>query len=119
MSLDLFDELLASAASIIGWGFQSDYLKFGILDEDLTIVPSGRLGVSKEEFQEARDSFFEVHASGQIGTATAAFPSHWRSPKTSATEGGEGDSVWDRLNPVVEAETGFTLNQWRDAYGEI
>jgi len=119
MSLELFDELLSLAASTISWGFESDYLQFGILDVELAIVPSGRLGTSIEEFRAARDAFLEVHASGQIGRATAGFPSHWRPPAATATGRGDGDGLWDSLESAVEAETGFTLSDWMDAYGEI
>ena len=119
MSLELFDELLAVSTSIINWGFESDYLQFGILDVELAIVPSGRLGASREEFRAARDAFLEVHASGQIGRATAWFPVHWRSPAPNATGEGDGDGRWDSLVSAVGAETGFTLNEWMDAYGEI
>ena len=120
ISLGLHDELVALASSIISWGFESDYLHFGIIDLDLKIVPSGRLGAKREHFRASRDAFFELHAAGEIGRATGSFPIHWK-PQRVVSSGADPkkDGLGAELESAMRIETGFTLVEWMDAYAEI
>ena len=73
MTLELFDQLMALSSAIIAWGFDSDYIKYEILDIALAILPSGRIAAIRDELLKAQSSFLLEYTSEEISRAKRAF----------------------------------------------
>jgi len=73
MTLELFDQLMALSSAIISWGYDSDYLNYGILDIALDILPSGRIGANRDELLKAQSSFLLENTSEEISRARRSF----------------------------------------------
>jgi hypothetical protein len=85
LSLATYDRLLATASDIQEWAFVSDDIHFGLADHALEMLPSGRLGVSREEYLVARDSFLGVLARGEMGRSADDFSRHWKGGTSNAS----------------------------------
>jgi hypothetical protein len=74
---------MALASEIVQKGSVSDLIRFGLVDYRLSILPSGRLGVSAGAYDEARDRFLQAYTTGEIGRLGDHFASHWRTLDSS------------------------------------
>jgi len=123
MSLELFDQLMALSSAIILWGFDSDYVKYEIADIGLSILPSGRIGVIREELQKAQSSFLLEYTSEEISRANRAFSRYV--DKTSApltkedVENLKQDPSIIEIDEASVAEFGFTFTEFGYLIGDI
>ena len=107
-SLEAYDELIALAAILVGWGLDSDAIKYGLADSRLTVLESGRLGRSATDYEAAVEGFAGRARAEQIMRSSAAFSSMFQSPT---------DPVPDPLIPASEfdeatkAEFGISITQ--------
>lgn len=127
MTLELFDRLMALSSAIISWGFDSDYLKYEIFDIALDIVPSGRVGTTRDELLKAQSTFHEEYASEEIFKAKRSFSRYVaRADNTvAAKEIGEVEkdpSIAELITQIDEAtlaEFGLAFTEFGYLIGEI
>lgn len=104
LSLATYDQLLAFASEIAGWGYISDTIHFGIQDLRLLMTRSGRLEVRDDVYREGHKQFMGLHLAGEVYRSRQTFDIHWRDPKQA-----ERPQYADRLNYATEAEFGVAL----------
>jgi hypothetical protein len=107
MSLRLHDRLLALAEEGINRAMARDALQNALLDDKISILPSGRLGMSHEgPFYSGRTAYLGVLSDVEVEQATRYFARHWR--RTS----GQPDPWEDGpLDHAAVDEFGFTLTE--------
>ncbi|MEX1208765.1 MAG: hypothetical protein WEE36_09245 [Acidimicrobiia bacterium] len=78
MTLSVYDHLLALANQIIQYGFMSDAIRHELSSVELSILPSGRLGSSREEpYLEALAAFRDMTKSRAVSHARERYAAHW------------------------------------------
>jgi hypothetical protein len=116
ISLSVYDHLLALASQIIDFGFESDVIYFELADLKLSLLPSGRLGVERDDWQRAREAYLSAAAHDEIFRASKSFGRYWRSIEAPPDD----DEVMIRLDAAAQAEFGYSMteltNFTRDAY---
>jgi len=105
MSLSVYDRLLALASHIINFGFESDLIYFRLADIKLAMLPSGRLGVDREQYEKAFEAYLPIFATGEIARATQVFGRHWQSKEVVA----EKPQLAARVDSAAQAEFGHSL----------
>lgn len=108
-----YDRLLALAASIVDYGFQSDVTHNRLATTSARVLPSGRLGTASEDFGRAVQSHVRSMIPGQINNAREAFASFWAMPATGAAAPPPG---WDA---AFTAEFGYSLTDFAQALGAL
>ena len=97
MDLETYDVLLSHASEIVNKGYLSDQIKFSLADPELSILASGRLGISRDDpLQEATRDFRSLLEQDQVVEAQSRFSHVWR--ERSAT----------LLAPPQDVEKAFT-----------
>lgn len=110
LSLDTFDHLMALAEEIIAKGMLSDAIQYELSDIDLSILPSGRLGMSREgRYVTGTEQFRQYQRRAEVEMSLARFSDHWR--EVSAE--GKPESATD-LDVAAVAEFGFSLTSLVD-----
>ena len=80
MNLTTFDRLMAVSNEIINKGMLSDAVQYGLADVELSILPSGRLGIDREgRYMTGVEAFRPVHARHDTQAAHDYFENHWTS----------------------------------------
>ncbi len=106
ISLAFYNDLLAVASAITSWGNLSDLHHYEIADMEFRVLPSGRLGRSKEAYELPCSQFLEAYAFGQAQRASVSFGRHWRSLRDE----GVGDiSGFSLENAAAQAEWGLPV----------
>lgn len=78
MSLATYDRLIAVVSQLQQWAFTSDEIHYGLADHQLEVLPSGRLGMERQDYLAAQAAFSGVRALGEMGREVAEFGRHWR-----------------------------------------
>ena len=99
-----YDRLLALAATIVDYGFQSDVTYEGLSETNARILPSGRLGTRPGEFGEATESHAKRAIPEQIRTAQDEFANRWR----EAPAGADLPTGWE---DAFRAEFGYSFSE--------
>lgn len=80
VSTTAIDELIAIMEQILAWGSIGDQLHFDLLDIELSVLPSKRIGSKKENIREIFDPFQSAKATENISDAIETykhvFPQH-------------------------------------------
>lgn len=106
LSRETLDQLMALAAEIIDKGMLSDFVKYGLADIELSILPSGRLGISREgRFALGMQKFKQIKAREDVESAISWFERHW----PAAAEVKDEPSSIAELDSAFRAEFGFTV----------
>lgn len=66
VSTSLLDELVALSEEIIHWGMDSDAIFFGLADSWVTMLGSGRLGISSPEWAGSMQSMLTVQVENRL-----------------------------------------------------
>jgi hypothetical protein len=111
MSDALYDKLLAIAVEIINWGFTSDLVFYHIGDMRVRILPSGRIGRSRKEYEKAIERFKGQILKRQTEVLSNRFNLYW-GKKTQGEVGRENDPNWDEIEFALKKEFGFTLTDF-------
>jgi len=123
MSLEIFDQLLALSSAIIAWGFDSDYLKYEIAEIGLSILPSGRVGIIREELLKAQSAFLSEYTAEEISRANRAFSRYVGKTGVPLTnenvENLKQDPSIIELDEASVAEFGFTFTEFGYLIGDI
>jgi len=84
ISFDTYDELRVLAHHLINYAMISDSVRFGLERHQVSVLPSGRLGMDGTSWRSALESHSRTHALDQISIAADRFKRHWHVPKTNA-----------------------------------
>lgn len=115
LSLATYDELIALCSLIADLGFESDFMEFGIVEHELHVLPSGRIGRPERPIEEAIHGFADLFVPYEVERHADRFPDYWAEheetgPKPEFIEkfdrGAEdefGVSITDQLILMVEA----------------
>lgn len=115
LSVGGYDELIAMASEIIQFGYLSDAIRYELSSAELAVLPSGRLGVSRDEpYQQAIDTYASRVAGRALELARTVFASHWQAPSTSSRPFDPTD-----LNEALEAEFGLTATEMSQLSGDL
>ena len=115
LSLGTFDRLLGLANEIINKGMLSDAVHYGLADTQLSILPSGRLGIDREgRYLSGIEAFRPVHARHDTQAAHAYFERHWE----SGDPGPRPESI-DLLDAAATAEFGLSMTDIALLVGEL
>jgi len=115
LSCGLYDELIAIAQEIVQLGFLSDAIRHGLSTAELSILRSGRLGISREEpYYLAVGSFSRLASSRLLGDASKYFAGHWASRTGSAQS---PDTM--SLEEAFLAEFGVTASELAQISAEL
>lgn len=106
ISLSVYDRLLALASNIINFAFDSDLIYLGLADMQVSLLPSGRVGVDRQPFMQSRERFLSASATGEIASAARSFAQHWLQKEPAS---GDKPEVAARLDTAAKAEFGFSL----------
>ena len=105
MSLAVYDEMLALASEISSRGWMSDLVNYELSDHEVSILGSGRLGVSREgRFETGRASFLVIFAEAERGRAESMFSSFFESSS------GSSQGPTPEIEDAVRDEFGFSLS---------
>jgi hypothetical protein len=80
-----FDRLIAMASAITNYGFVSDLVRHGLIDGQVRILPSKRLGVRRDDMNTALRQFSPAYLARSVRDATAGFARHWDSDEEEET----------------------------------
>lgn len=107
LSLSLYDRLLALASEITNRGMASDAINYGLVDSELSILESGRLGQSRDDevFYTGQQQFLDVAVPSQIRSAAASYGRAWH------TEPSQRPDFADRLDAACVDEFGLTMTE--------
>jgi hypothetical protein len=107
-----YDRLLALAASIAEYGFNSDVTHYRLDDLRARILPSGRLGIARGRYEAATERWTRGMSRRQIEWSQDKFPSHWAEPADSPGP----PSEWQE---AFRAEFGFSVTELREVLDEL
>jgi hypothetical protein len=112
-SLELYDRLIALANRIVEFGFLSDAIQYGLSDERITLLPSGRLGFDRADaFQAAQSKFAEIASAKAMANAVSTYESHWKSNPPNSFDTGAVDAAY-------EAEFGISATDLSSLIGDL
>lgn len=115
-NLEVYDELLSLAAEIANKGYLSDAIHFQLADPQLSLLESGRLGISRGDlFQNALTQLRGVRARGEIAEAHAHFARHWRDP----SDRGDPPDYLKELDFAFRAEFGLSTTEIAHFLGTV
>src|SRR5690606_36255826 len=104
---------LALANRIVEFGFISDAIQYKLSDEQLSFLPSGRLGFGGADPYQAAMSRFSALAGARAATQAAAkYPSHWQAKSS-------GSAQSTRVDAAYEAEFGLSASELATIVGEL
>lgn len=110
-----YDELLSIASEIVNKGYVSDAIHFGLSEMEVSVLASGRLGLSRDDtYQLALEKFRAVHVSSQVGSALSRFAKHWPTGVTHSPP-----DYLDELQKAFSAEFGVTLSECAEFTGTV
>lgn len=115
LSVGLYDRLIATAKQIVELGFLSDAVRYGLSSTELSLLPSGRLGTSRDEpYYRALDEYINIVSGRLLGNARRSFHRFW------AAENRPTNTVDFRdLDRAFLAEFGFTAQELSMLSGEL
>lgn len=115
LSVSTYDRLLAYATEIVEFGYLSDAIRYGLSTSELSVLPSGRLGSTREEgFHETVHFFTQLRSRRSLDAARRAFDRHWKDPAHEEA----GFDPTD-LNAALVAEFGLTAAEHAELSGDL
>lgn len=116
ISLEAYDELIALAAILIGWGLDSDTIYYGLADPQLTALGSGRLGYSTSDYEAAVEGYAGRARTEQITRSSAAFSSMFETRSDPPTNPPIPVAEFDA---ATAAEFGISITQIAEFLGAL
>ena len=110
LSLEVYDRLLAMAGEVVTLGSMSDFVQFGLIESEVAMLPSGRLGFDHSAFTTARDNFMQNYVGDQAsGRGEHVVPQDFKADDEAAdTEG--GSPIIEKFDGPFEKEFGISLS---------
>lgn len=107
VSLEVYDRALALANEALKRAYAYDGMKYGLHDLKVSILPSGRLGMSRGgALESARDRFAPIYAAAEVERSLQGFAGHWDAGSGDATRAALAD-----LDPPATLEFGFSITE--------
>lgn len=107
-----YHRLLGIAQEIIERGTASDFLHYELANFDVSILKSGRLGMSRDEpVERAMKAYAEAAGARAIRTASE--------PPPDGTNGAPGSDIMNESVDAMRSEYGFTLSELREVCGGL
>lgn len=114
MSIGVFDELIAHAGEIVNRGMISDVLNYELDDFEISVLGSGRLGVSRDgAYHAGQQSYLRARVPVMARQTAASFASHWDEPSD------ERPDFADAADLAAKAEFGFTMTELGELIAEL
>ena len=109
-SIEVYDRLLAMAGEVVTLGYMSDFIQFGLIDSEVAMLPSGRLGLDHSDLTAARDNFMQTYVGDQAsGHGKDVVPQVFKADdEEPATEG--GSPIIEKFDGPFEKEFGISLS---------
>jgi hypothetical protein len=115
INLMMYDELLALAAELISRATLSDAIQYGFSQVELSMLPSGRLGVSLDDrYTAGTQAVAAAMAEARHAFAIGPAPTADAGPQPSADA-----ATRARVDNAMQAEFGFTMTQLIDGLSEL
>lgn len=114
INLALHEKLLVACSTLIGWGVLSDLVYFDLDEPEVSILPSGRLGIKRSRFTAARDQFLVEHARAEIGRRTSNVERLWE-----GTNSNDPPPEFLEFEQATVAEFGFPIRTVTAVLGEV
>jgi hypothetical protein len=115
LSVGRYDEMIALASQIVQFGYLSDAIHYELSSTQLAVLPSGRLGTSRDEpYHQAIESYASRQTGRALEIARSVFANHWRGPSAD-------DEAFDPtgLNEAFKAEFGVTVTEMSQISGDL
>lgn len=109
ISFGSYDRLLAVSHHIINFGFISEAIHLKLANTGLAILPSGRLGVEKDEYLSGLRNYAAAISSDVLARSTRHFEGHWL-----RGAGGPQESLDDLDDPSRLEFSGLSLRELVD-----
>jgi len=105
VSFNTYDELRVLAYHLINYAMLSDSVRFGLERPQISVLPSGRLGMDGTSWRSALESHSQTYALDQISIAADRFKRHWHIPKPNAPP----NELALKMDIATKAEFGQSL----------
>lgn len=114
MSLGIYDRLIAHASEIVNRGMVSDVIKNDLDDLEVSVLASGRLGMSQDgRYRTGQQAFLNASIPVVARDTAASYASFWDVRST------ERPAIADRLDSAAKAEFGFTMSALGAFFAEL
>ena len=118
LTMEAFDKLQALSSLICEWGGFSDYVKFGLIDEDMELRPSGRLIWDTSVHRRSSRTFNLNFTRGRISESKRDLDAG-RLEAEEIIEIGESSPESEALNEAYKEEFGLSLKELGNLIGEV
>ncbi|MEP1954205.1 MAG: hypothetical protein ABJJ26_04660, partial [Algoriphagus sp.] len=108
-SFDQLDELLTIMNEILNYGMLSDTLHFGMDDPEMGLLPSGRIGISKEFYDQKLQPFHKDSIIANIEAQLEAFSSQFE-PYVSKEQDADTEALLEKMNEAFLEDWGVNYN---------
>ncbi len=105
MSLGVHDRLVVIASEIVHWGRISDLIHYELSDSEISLLPSGRLGVGEHLYETALEQFLGAYTAAEVDRNSRRFGHYWH----RAPSGLQPAEVL-AIEAATEAEFGVSLD---------
>lgn len=113
-STGVYDRLVALAAEIANRGMASDVLRFGLEDFDVSVLGSGRLGMTQDgPYRKGSLAFVRASMPVLLRKTADAFGSYWDESQAQRPD------FADQLEAACQAEFGLTLTELGELFAEL
>lgn len=110
-SEDEIDILLAHVIQIVNYASLSDSIKYEIEDPEITRLPSGRIGISKEVERKGMAQFRDQVYAEEIYSYTEDFHQYFKRRKRERYSSSEQQRYSEKLNQAFLEEWSITLGE--------
>lgn len=109
-SIEAYDRLQAMASEVVGLGSMSDFIQFGLIESEVAMLPSGRLGLDHSAFTAARDNFMQNYVGDQAsGRRENVVPQGAKDNDEAAVADG-GSPIIEKFDGPFEKEFGLSIS---------
>jgi len=114
ISTTAIDELVAIMNAIIDWGSMGDQIEFDLFEIKMGILPSGRIGTSKELFREIFDPYHASKSKENVSDAQDTFEQVF--PQLNPME---GSNVPESLDKAFIEEFGVSFSRLCEVVNDL
>jgi len=107
---DDVDMLMAFMNEILYYGMFQDIIKFDINDPEVGLLPSGRIGITKEFFDDVLSKYNTSNSEDDIYEYEKNFARQYKTkPKEAVRDNDEDDNYFLKVDAIFENSWGITL----------
>lgn len=109
LSQATLDRIVAVCHLIQNFGFESDLTFHNLVDLEVSILPSRRVGRNVDDWERALDQFRDIFIANRAVSSLSGFSRHWN-------ENSAPPPAFADLDEAFELETGYPLTQWLEFF---